>query len=132
MSDWSSDVCSSDLAPGDDLVAALALVAAQARVVPKEIVIVEVEARVDGDRRDEAARREFVDIGNALVTHFGAIDVDVVPVGVQAEIAIDLLADRARIDAVEGQRQPAVRTPFDRKAAAESLDRTSYRLNARH
>src|SRR3546814_8519088 len=105
-------------APGDDLVAALALVAAQARVVPKEIVIVEVEARVDGDRRDEAARREFVDIGNALVAHFGAIAVDVVPVGAQAEIAFDLLADRARIAAVEGQRQP--------------VDRKSTRLNSSH
>src|SRR3546814_16822374 len=62
-------------APGDDLVAALALVAAQARVVPQEIVIVAVDARVDGDRRDEAARREVVDIGNALVAHFGAIGV---------------------------------------------------------
>src|SRR3546814_15747059 len=71
----------------------------------KEIVIVEVEARVDGDRRDEAARREFVDIGNALVAHFGAIAVDVVPVGAQAEIAFDLLADRARIAAAEGQRR---------------------------
>src|SRR3546814_18504985 len=74
----------------------------------KEIVIVEVEARVDGDRRDEAARREFVDIGNALVAHFGAIAVDVVPVGAQAEIAFDLLADRARIAAVDSQRQPEI------------------------
>src|SRR3546814_10326041 len=100
----------------------------------KEIVIVEVEARVDGDRRDEAARREFVDIGNALVAHFGAIAVDVVPVGAQAEIAFDLLADRARIAAVEGQRQPVVRHPFDRQAAKvpDPTDRKSTRLNSSH
>src|SRR3546814_13969303 len=97
----------------------------------KEIVIVEVEARVDGDRRDEAARREFVDIGNALVAHFGAIAVDVVPVGAQAEIAFDLLADRARIAAVEGQRQPVVRSE-ERRVGKECVSTCRSRCAPYH
>src|SRR3546814_12010276 len=68
-------------AAGDDLVMPAALVVAKACVVPEEVVVGEVEARVDRDRRHESARRDLVTIGVPHFVEEGSIAIAVPRIG---------------------------------------------------